>query len=171
VLDEGTSSEVCMSEIRKLFAASQDRYNGGARVKREHGSSTVTRFLVGVDGSPADTWVRIEGYGKTPGDRKTYALNEYRQRYGSAKDRELSEMEGMLERNGYSPMHAKKLLTEGMGPEELRGRIAQGEQGVGSLHYTHGIGKVLRNANVVRSPSDLPLFPRPVSLPPGTRTG
>jgi hypothetical protein len=161
-----------MPAIRKLFASSQERYNGGARIKRQYGSATVTRFLVGVEGSPAGSWVTIEGYGKTPGDRKTFALNEYRTRYGSAKDRELSEMQDLLERHGYGRGHAVQLQDEGMGPEELRGRIAQSETGVGSLHYTHGISKKLHDANVVRSWSDLPLFPdaRP-SMPPGTTRG
>jgi len=62
----------------KLFATSFERYNGGVKIKRLYGSSTVTRFYVGEEGSPPDTWATIEAYGPTPGDRKTYAMNEYR---------------------------------------------------------------------------------------------
>jgi hypothetical protein len=155
-----------MTTIGKLFASSQERYNGGARVKREHGSSTVTRFLVGVEGSPAESWVRIEGYGKTPGERKTYALEEYRRRYADREQRGLSEVQDLLSKRGYDPRHAERLVAEGMGPEELRERISHGA-GVGGLQYTHGISPKLRDASVVRSPSDLPLFPK---LPPGTRS-
>jgi hypothetical protein len=59
---------------RRVFAVSKSRYNGGVRVKRLHGSSTVTRFLVGVEGSEPSTWVEVEGFGPTPGDRKTDAI-------------------------------------------------------------------------------------------------
>jgi hypothetical protein len=63
--------------MAKLFATSFERYNGGVRIKRLHGSSTVTRFYVGEKGSNPSTWEIIEAYGPTPGDRKTYALNKY----------------------------------------------------------------------------------------------
>lgn len=61
----------------KLFATSIERYNGGVRIKRLYGSSTVTTFLVGEEGSDASTWKKIQGYGPTPGDRKTFAINVY----------------------------------------------------------------------------------------------
>jgi hypothetical protein len=61
----------------KLFATSVERYNGGARIKRAYGSSTVTRFMVGVKGSPPETWLKVEGYGATPGDRKSFAIAQF----------------------------------------------------------------------------------------------
>jgi hypothetical protein len=51
---------------------------------------------------------------------------------------ELMDMEDLLERAGYDRSHAARLSREGMGPEELRGRLAVRE-GVGSLPHTHGI--------------------------------
>lgn len=51
----------------------------------------------------------------------------------------LIEMAGLLQRYGYSPEHAGRLAEDGMGPEELRGRLRMGTSGVGSLEYTHGI--------------------------------
>ena len=67
--------------MAKLFATSFERYNGGIRIKRLYGSSTVTRFYVGVEGSDPSTWEKIEAYGPTPGDRKTFALNSYKLRH------------------------------------------------------------------------------------------
>ena len=61
----------------KVFAKSVERYNGGVKYKRLYGSSTVTVFLVGLEGSPAGTWMKLEGYGATPGERKTYALKVF----------------------------------------------------------------------------------------------
>jgi len=151
-----------VTAIGKIFAQSESRYNGGARVKRQYGSSTVTKFLVGVQGSPASSWVEIDGYGKTPGDRKTFAMSEYARRYGDAKTRELSEMQDILKRFGYEPKHAERLQVEGMGPFELEDRARQ--TGLGDLKHTHGIRKVSDPAPYV------PLFPGQVSLfPPGTR--
>ena len=61
----------------KLFARSFERYNGGVKIKRLYGSSTVTRFYVGAEGSDPATWVPIDGYGATPGERATYAKRVY----------------------------------------------------------------------------------------------
>ena len=60
-----------------IFAHSQSRYNGGVKIKKQYGSSTVTVFLVGEEGSHPSTWKTISGYGKTPGERKTYAKNVF----------------------------------------------------------------------------------------------
>lgn len=46
----------------KIQLTSASRYNGGIAIKRRWGSSTVTEF-----------YVQIDGDGKTPGERKTYA--------------------------------------------------------------------------------------------------
>ena len=73
-----------MSALKKLFATSVERYNGGARVKRQYGSATVTRFLVGEKGSDPSEWVKVEGYGKTPGERKTYAFEQFMKAKGIA---------------------------------------------------------------------------------------
>ncbi len=55
----------------KIVLTSAYRYNGGVARKRLSGSSTVTEFYVTIDGvlQPG----RVTGYGRTPGDRKTYA--------------------------------------------------------------------------------------------------
>lgn len=64
---------------RRIIATSYERYNGGARTKRMYGSSTVTRFYVhfAEDARDPSKWEEIEGYGPTPGDRKTHAINEF----------------------------------------------------------------------------------------------
>jgi len=56
-----------------LKAFSMERYNGGIAVKRQYGSSTVTKFLIeAADGRS----VFVKAFGKTPGERKTFALRE-----------------------------------------------------------------------------------------------
>jgi hypothetical protein len=60
----------------KIFAKSINRYRASASEKRAYGGSTVTEFLVGVEGSNASTWKKIMGYGPTPGDRKSYAIQK-----------------------------------------------------------------------------------------------
>lgn len=63
----------------KIIATSFERYNGGAAIKRKYGSSTVTRFYVHREeetNTPA-SWRVIEGYGHTPGDRKTDAIRRF----------------------------------------------------------------------------------------------
>jgi hypothetical protein len=76
-----------MSTIRKIVAQSYERYNGGARVKRQYGSSTVTRFFVEVKGDPS-TRMQIEGFGKTPGDRKTFAVQKFMRERGWSPESE-----------------------------------------------------------------------------------
>jgi len=70
--------------MRKVVASSTERYNGGVRIKRLWGSSTVTLFFVfyAEDRKDPAKWMKLEGYGKTPGDRKTYAMNEFRRLNG-----------------------------------------------------------------------------------------
>jgi len=60
----------------KIVATSYERYNGGVRIKRLYGSSTVTLFFVHYarDAKNASAWKKVEGYGPTPGDRKTDAI-------------------------------------------------------------------------------------------------
>ena len=68
----------------KIIASSFQRYNGGVKVKRQYGSSTVTRFYVhqaGEEGEPLK-WEVIVGYGKTPGERKTFAIETYKRMKG-----------------------------------------------------------------------------------------
>lgn len=55
---------------------SESRYNGGVRVKREFGSATVTVFKIKL--TPESEYLTIEGKGRTPGDRRTAALNAAR---------------------------------------------------------------------------------------------
>jgi len=66
------------SNTPKLFASSQYRHRASPSEKLQYGGSTVTEFLVGVEGSDASTWQRIQGYGRLPGNRKTDALNRFR---------------------------------------------------------------------------------------------
>jgi len=61
----------------KIKAVSFERYNGGIAIKRRFGSSTITKFYVSIDGVP-DSQRIVEGYGKTPGERKTYAISSYK---------------------------------------------------------------------------------------------
>jgi hypothetical protein len=73
-----------MSSPRKVTAISYERYNGGVRIKRIWGSSTVTRFFVfyADERNDVSKTMKIEGYGKTPGERKTYAINIFRKERG-----------------------------------------------------------------------------------------
>lgn len=58
----------------KLFATSESRW-------REKGQ-TLTSFYVGPVGSGAKSWEKITGRGATPGERKSDALRQYRERHG-----------------------------------------------------------------------------------------
>ena len=64
----------------KLIARSCERYNGGVKIKRLYGSSTITRFIVyrPEDKDNPAAWQKIEGFGPTPGDRKTDAMRKFR---------------------------------------------------------------------------------------------
>ena len=62
---------------QRVFAKSEYRYRASASERRLHGGSTVTQFLVGYEGSDPSTWMRIMGYGPTPGERKTYAIKKF----------------------------------------------------------------------------------------------
>lgn len=64
--------------MAKLFADSVTRWRATAAERRLHGGKTVTQFLVGEVGSPASTWRRVNGYGPTPGERRTDAIRSYR---------------------------------------------------------------------------------------------
>ena len=55
----------------KITLTSASRYNGGVKIKHQWGSSTVTKFYVEIDGVLQQG--KVTGYGKTPGERKTYA--------------------------------------------------------------------------------------------------
>jgi hypothetical protein len=62
----------------KILAVSHERYNGGVAVKRKYGSSTVTRFYVWREEKPNEAKL-VEGFGPTPGDRKTDAIRRYQE--------------------------------------------------------------------------------------------
>lgn len=59
-----------------IKASSYERHNGGVKVKRQYGSSTVTRFYVydEKDANDPSKWIKIETKGRTPGDRKSLAI-------------------------------------------------------------------------------------------------
>jgi hypothetical protein len=80
-----------VSAIQKIVAQSYERYNGGARVKRQYGSATVTKFFVEVKGDPS-TRAEVVGYGKTPGDRKTHAIEQFMRMRGLAPKVEEQEV-------------------------------------------------------------------------------
>lgn len=61
----------------KVFAVSKERYRASASEKRLYGGSTITIFIVGYEGSPASEWKDIKGYGPTPGNRKTDAIQKF----------------------------------------------------------------------------------------------
>lgn len=64
---------------RKVIATSFERYNGGIAIKREYGSSTITKFYVHWEGEESNpqSWKVISGFGKTPGERKSYAIRKF----------------------------------------------------------------------------------------------
>jgi hypothetical protein len=61
---------------RKVVADSMNRYHASPQEKRRYGGSTVTVFSVRFDGDYSSAQ-RITGYGKTPGERKTDAMNKF----------------------------------------------------------------------------------------------
>lgn len=65
--------------MSKVIATSISRYNGGVAIKRKHGSSTVTTFRLyrEEDANDPSKWREMEGYGPTPGDRKTDAIRKF----------------------------------------------------------------------------------------------
>jgi hypothetical protein len=65
-----------------IIAKSFERYNGGIRIKRLYGSSTVTRFYVydSKDEHNPQVWSIVTGYGPTPGDRKTFAITTWKEK-------------------------------------------------------------------------------------------
>lgn len=60
-----------------VFATSINRYRATAAEKRIYGGATVTEFLCGVDGAAPSTWRKIVGFGKTPSERKTFAIKAF----------------------------------------------------------------------------------------------
>lgn len=56
----------------------------------------------------------------------------------SGAERELVELADMLEAHNYDPRHAMQLQREGIGTEELAGRLRVPPYERGGLLYTHG---------------------------------
>ena len=63
-----------------IKAVSYERYNGGVKVKRLHGSSTVTYFYVydEKDSNDPSKWLKVETKGPTPGERMSIAKDFFR---------------------------------------------------------------------------------------------
>ncbi len=61
----------------KVFAVSQERWRASAAEKRLYGGSTMTKFLVGFEGSDPSTWRECVAGGATPGDRKAAAIQQF----------------------------------------------------------------------------------------------
>lgn len=66
-----------MPKVQKIQCVSMGRYNGGVKAKRLHGSSTITRFMVWIDG---DALLRkeYEVGGATPSARKAEAIRRFK---------------------------------------------------------------------------------------------
>jgi hypothetical protein len=60
----------------KIVAVSKERYRATAAQKRAYGGSTVTEFYVQFKGDPESVRV-VKGFGRTPGDRKTFAMRAF----------------------------------------------------------------------------------------------
>jgi hypothetical protein len=60
----------------KLKAISKERYRATAAQRRLYGGKTVTRFWVfrAEDRENHANWVVVDGFGPTPGERKTDAM-------------------------------------------------------------------------------------------------
>ena len=60
----------------KILADSIERYRASAAERRRYGGNTVTIFLVyrAEDAKDPAKWLKIAGYGPTPGERKTDAI-------------------------------------------------------------------------------------------------
>jgi hypothetical protein len=66
--------------MAKLIAVSTERYRAGAAHKRIHGGNTITVFFVfrPEDERKPENWAKVEGFGPTPGNRKTDAITKAR---------------------------------------------------------------------------------------------
>lgn len=62
----------------KLKAISKERYRATAAQRRLYGGKTVTRFCRVEDRENHANWVVVEGFGSTPGERKTDAMERAR---------------------------------------------------------------------------------------------
>jgi hypothetical protein len=68
-----------LARLRKrLFASSKDRYRATAAQRRLYGGAAITEFYIfrKEDRNDASKWLVVTGYGPTPGERKTFALNK-----------------------------------------------------------------------------------------------
>lgn len=59
-----------------VVAKSMERWRASARERRLYGGATVTKFAV-YDTSEPENVKYIIGYGKTPGERKSYAIAQW----------------------------------------------------------------------------------------------
>lgn len=63
----------------KVVAFSMERWRATAEERRTYGGAAVTKF--GVTRLDTNETLYITAYGKTPGERKTNAMNEARYRW------------------------------------------------------------------------------------------
>jgi len=70
------------------WATSKNRYRASAREERAYGGKTITEFFVGEKGdeNSPHLWVTVIGYGKTPGERKTFAINAAKEKLALLKN-------------------------------------------------------------------------------------
>lgn len=68
----------------KLQASSMYRWRATASERRLYGGATVTEFLVEDRDQPGVPGIMVKGYGPTPGERKTYAMQQARAHFAKA---------------------------------------------------------------------------------------
>lgn len=73
-----------MSRPVKISAVSKDRYRASAAERRQYGGNAVTEFW--VTRADTDETIVVTGYGKTPGERKTYAMNVAIKKWGLSRE-------------------------------------------------------------------------------------
>lgn len=74
--------------MRPVTAISNTRHRASPSERRLHGGSTVTRFYVHFSDAPTgpgNPIREIEGYGPTPGDRKTFAIRKFLEDHYAAR--------------------------------------------------------------------------------------
>lgn len=63
--------------MAKIMCVSMSRHNGGAKAKRLYGSSTITKFMVWVEGD-LPPHKEYEVGGATPSGRKAEAIRRFK---------------------------------------------------------------------------------------------
>jgi hypothetical protein len=102
------------------------------------GGRSISEFTDGQEGSHLGRAIRFESL---DGDTRAHIISRLKDDTDHQIDREFQEMGELLFRKGYDPELARVLIREGMGPEELRGRLQHRSGEIGSLEHSHGVQK------------------------------